>query len=69
MKGNSAEHAILATALSLVLFSGCGRSGPKSFLNQAPPEVSVAEWMNADKPLLLRDLKGKVVLLEFWATW
>jgi peroxiredoxin len=31
--------------------------------------LSVAEWLNADKPLLLKDLKGKVVLLELWATW
>ncbi|MBM4048786.1 MAG: hypothetical protein FJ279_27090 [Planctomycetes bacterium] len=69
MKPQASERLALAALLCLLFLSSCGRGGPKSFLNQSPPEVSVAEWLNTDKPLLLKDLKGKVVLLEFWATW
>ncbi|HKG23650.1 MAG TPA: thioredoxin-like domain-containing protein, partial [Blastocatellia bacterium] len=28
-----------------------------------PPDV---EWLNTGRPLSLRDLRGKVVLLDFW---
>jgi hypothetical protein len=28
-----------------------------------PPEM---EWLNTDRPVTLRELRGKLVLLEFW---
>jgi thiol-disulfide isomerase/thioredoxin len=37
-------------------------------IGQPAPELAVKEWLNSS-PLTLADLKGKVVLLEFWATW
>ncbi len=33
----------------------------------APP-LATAQWLNS-KPLTLADLKGKIVVLDFWATW
>ena len=33
------------------------------------PQVSAAEWINTDGALELSALKGKVVVVEFWATW
>jgi len=69
MKPQAPKRLALAAVLGLFLLSSCGRGGPKSFLNQSPPELSVAEWLNTEKPLSLKGLKGKVVLLEFWATW
>ena len=35
---------------------------------QPAPELSVKHWLNSD-PLTMAQLKGTVVLLEFWATW
>ena len=37
-------------------------------LGQPAPELTMKEWLNTD-PLTLADLRGQVVLLEFWATW
>jgi thiol-disulfide isomerase/thioredoxin len=37
-------------------------------IGQPAPELAMREWLNTD-PLTLADVKGQVVLLEFWATW
>src|SRR5262249_59940196 len=36
---------------------------------EVPPEVSAKDWLNTGKPPTLAGLKGKVVVVEFWATW
>ncbi len=31
------------------------------------PEFPVGlDWLNTDRPLTMRELRGKIVLLEFW---
>src|ERR1051326_4437579 len=37
-------------------------------LGQTAPEIDVKQWINGE-PASLETLRGKVVLLEFWATW
>jgi len=32
----------------------------------APDFVGITHWLNTDKPLSIKDLKGKVVLVDFW---
>ena len=35
---------------------------------EAAPEIKIAKWVE-QPPLKLADLRGRVVLLDFWATW
>ena len=37
---------------------------------QAPPPLIAEGWLNTGgQPLRLEDLRGKVVVLDFWGTW
>ena len=33
---------------------------------RAPEFAAGLEWLNTPRPLSLRELRGKIVLLEFW---
>jgi thiol-disulfide isomerase/thioredoxin len=44
------------------------RSTQMSLLGREAPEISVKEWIKGG-PVSLADFRGRVVLLEFWATW
>ena len=36
--------------------------------SEDPPELELSNWQNTE-PLSLEDLEGKIVVLDFWATW
>jgi thiol-disulfide isomerase/thioredoxin len=42
--------------------------GPKSVAGQPAPAWSCQAWFNSP-PLQLESLRGKIILLNFWATW
>jgi len=44
-------------------------NSPMPALGQKAPEISAESWINLKTPATLRKLRGKVVVLEFWATW
>jgi len=38
-------------------------------VGEAAPEIAAKEWLNADEAPSLAKLRGKIVVVEFWATW
>ncbi|MEZ5979295.1 MAG: hypothetical protein R3F34_13875 [Planctomycetota bacterium] len=65
-----------AAALPAVAASGddFAREGDRTnkdpLEGKAPPALRVENWMNVEgDALALSDLRGKVVLLDFWGTW
>ena len=44
------------------------RATQVALIGEPAPEISVKDWINGE-PAKLGALRGKVVLLEFWATW
>ncbi|MDQ1612627.1 MAG: hypothetical protein QOG00_2558 [Pyrinomonadaceae bacterium] len=41
---------------------------PAANATATAPEINIADWID-HKPVKLSDLRGRVVLLDFWATW
>jgi thiol-disulfide isomerase/thioredoxin len=62
---------LLAVTIVLVVLAACNRASEKKAAmpveNSPAPEVTVNSLGGV--PLKLSDLKGKVVMLNFWATW
>jgi peroxiredoxin len=60
----------IAPALLLVLALApvsCGRAGEPGVVPQQVPDVSLPAL--GGKQVHLRDLRGKILLVDFWATW
>lgn len=52
--------------LLLAFLAGCSRGPKPPLIGNPAPEFTVTD---ADRTVDLKDLKGKVVVLNFWATW
>ena len=52
--------------LLITLVAGCDRGARPTLVGSPAPDFTVED---ADRKVSLHDLKGKVVVLNFWATW
>ncbi len=57
------------TALVLLAAASSARADWKTLDGQSAPNFKVDKWINAPEGGDIDDLRGKVILLEFWATW
>jgi thiol-disulfide isomerase/thioredoxin len=59
---------IVLAAVTLLTIQMRRPRTPDPLLGRALPPLEIGGWLNADKPLSTDDLRGKVVLIDFWST-
>ena len=64
-QGRVAAHGLLSEITSAV--TAASRLAKLS--GKSAPGLEGSEWFNAKSPLKLEEMKGKVVLLDFWGQW
>jgi hypothetical protein len=57
---------VMATAVVLGLAALGAAAAQPTALNVAPPELEGDRWLNSARPLTLKGLRGRVVVLHFW---
>ncbi len=60
------RRACVLLAITTILLGGCYRGSRPPRIGTAAPEFTAQD---ADRKVVLSDLHGKVVVLNFWATW
>ena len=56
---------ILLLAITVMLSSALGQKSLRR-IAKAPGLPNVDHWLNTDQPIALQQLRGQVVLLDFW---
>ena len=60
------KSLVLVAIAAVALLSGCDRGSKPALLNAPAPDFTVQD---AGRKVSLHDFRGKVVVLNFWATW
>jgi cytochrome c biogenesis protein CcmG, thiol:disulfide interchange protein DsbE len=64
---NCFSRSVVGTFL-IAFALGCSSEGNSEFVGKQAPETRISP-LKPGSDITLSDLKGKVVLLDFWATW
>jgi len=67
MRKYFATAGLILATLAFLIVPGAARS-TSEHVGKPAIEINAGKWLNT-KPLKLSALKGKVVVVEFWATW
>ena len=59
---------VAMAVVGLVAMGAVYAAEQASLVGKAAPEISAKYWLNS-QPLTLKGLQGKIVVVEFWATW
>jgi thiol-disulfide isomerase/thioredoxin len=60
---------VAAAVLLVVLQRGRREVRGGAYVGLPLPPMDAAGWINTNGPLAAEELRGKVVLVDFWATW
>jgi len=58
-----------ASILLLVLALSASTAQAQDLVGKTAPPIDAQEWLNAEEGMSLKKLKGKIIFLEFTATW
>lgn len=58
-----------STAVILLAAATTARAEWENLDGQDAPSFPVEKWFNPAEGSTIADLRGKAILLEFWATW
>lgn len=59
----------ISTAMVLLAAASTAWAGWENLDGQEAPNFEVEKWFNPAEGSSIADLRGKAILLEFWATW
>jgi len=59
---------LMSVLVATLVFGAAHAAQAPALVGKAAPEISVQDWLNSP-PLTLAALRGKIVVVEFWATW
>jgi len=60
---------LVVAAAALVVLQMRRPQPPDPHVGQPLPPLDVAGWINTDRPLVAGDLRGKLLVVDYWATW